>query len=132
MTKTQNLRTTNCTRCHALLTSPKSVARGRGDRCERLHRQEQAATNLTRTFKGAEAARTNALQVIADRAIVPTRHGGQYLAVASDGTSTYLVDTIERSCTCKGHQRVGRCYHLVAADVLELASGRRTSFTLAA
>ncbi len=124
--------TTKCSRCHRILRSEASIKRGIGRHCQRLNRREQAAEVLTRTFKGAESARTKALALLADKAIVPTRHEGQYLAVGSDGISTYLVDTVERSCTCKGHARVGRCYHLVAADVLEMASTRRTQLTLAA
>lgn len=50
--------------------------------------------------------------------LIRTRHEGTYLAVSSDGTNTYLVDAVERSCTCKGNQRTGHCYHLVAADML--------------
>jgi hypothetical protein len=133
MTKTQTTatHTATCRRCHATLKSARSVARGIGPVCERNERRERAAAVLTRGFKGAESARTKALALIADRALVPTRHEGQYLAASSDGTQTYLVDTIERSCTCKGHQRVGRCCHLVAADVLEMAT-RRTQLALAA
>lgn len=131
MTKTEAPRIT-CRHCHAILRSTRSIARGIGPVCERNERRERAATVLTRTFKGAEAARTKALALLADKALIPTRHAGQYLAASSDGTQTYLVDTVERSCTCKGHQRVGRCYHLVAADTLELASVRRRSLTLAA
>lgn len=124
--------TPQCTRCHRPLRSAKSIARGYGEHCGRLNRREQAATVLTRAFKDAESARRKALALLADKALIPTRHQGQYLAASSDGTQTYLVDTVERSCTCKGHQRVGRCYHLVAADTLELASVRRRSLTLAA
>lgn len=131
MTKTEAPRIT-CRRCHSILRSDKSIAKGIGRTCERNERRERAATVLTRTFKGAEAARTKALNLLADKALIPTRHAGQYLAASSDGTQTYLVDTVERSCTCRGHQRVGRCYHLVAADTLELASARRNQLTLAA
>lgn len=132
MAKTTNPQTANCSRCHALLTDPRRVAKGIGRRCEQLDRQERAAFALTRDFKGAESARVKALELIADRAIVPTRHDGQFLAVSSDGTNTYVVDTLERSCTCKGHQRVGRCFHMVAADVLEITTDRRRAYALAA
>jgi hypothetical protein len=131
MTKTTEAPTAKCSRCHRTLTSQASIKRGKGAHCARLDRRERAAAVLTRTFKGAESARIKALALLADRALVPTRHDGQYLAASSDGAQTYLVDTIERSCTCRGHQRVGRCYHLVAADVLEMAT-RRTQLALAA
>jgi hypothetical protein len=132
MTKTAHTKTATCTRCHATLTSAKSVAARIGRTCARLNRQEAAASVFTRTFKNADAARAKALQLLTDNALVPTRHAGQYLATSSDGTAAYLVDTIERSCTCKGHQRVGRCYHLVAADVAEVTTARRTTYALAA
>lgn len=124
--------TATCTRCHATLRSAASIKRGMGAHCAKMHRREQAAQRLTRTFKGAQAAADKALALLADKALIPTRHQGQYLAASSDGTQTYLVDTIERSCTCKGHARVGRCYHLVAADTLELATTRRRGLALAA
>jgi hypothetical protein len=123
---------TRCTECRRPLTSAASIARGMGRTCARTARRRAAAFVLTRQFKGAEAARTKALQLIADGALVRTRHEGQYLAVASDGLGTYLVDAVERSCTCKGHARQGRCYHLVAADVVEITTTRRSAYALAA
>lgn len=130
----QHTTTATCKRCRATLRSPKSVARGRGDRCHRLWLQEQAAKRLVTAagFKDPEAARTKALQLIADKGLVPTRHTGQYLAVNSKGDGAYLVDTTERTCTCKGHTRVGRCYHLLAADTVEITTARRTAYALAA
>jgi uncharacterized Zn finger protein len=38
--------------------------------------------------------------------------------VSSDGSNTYLIDTLEGSCTCKGFAHAGRCYHQVAAAML--------------
>lgn len=124
--------TTRCTECHRPLRSATSIARGRGRTCDRKTRQAAAATNLTREFKNPEAAKAKALQLLADNALIPTRHAGQYLATSTDGTTAYLVDTTERTCTCKGHTHVGRCYHLVAADTRELCSGGRRGFVLAA
>ncbi len=40
---------------------------------------------------------------------------GRYRAVSGDGTVTYLVDAVARSCTCKAGERGVRCYHLAAA-----------------
>lgn len=115
--------TAKCERCHRVLRSAKSIAAGKGRTCARLARIEAAANVVDLTaFKDTAAARTKAMQLIADRAIVATRHAGQYLAVASQGDNTYLVDTIERSCTCKAGQRLGRCSHLVAGDILDTAA----------
>jgi hypothetical protein len=124
----------HCKRCRAALHAPRSIARGRGDRCYRKYLAEQAARRLATAagFKDATAAQTKALQLLDDHALVPTRHAGQYLATASRGDAAYLVDTIERTCTCRGHHRTGRCYHLLAADVAEHLAARRRAYALAA
>lgn len=124
--------TTKCQRCGRPLRSEASIARGRGRHCERMARREAAVAILVRPFKGAQAAADKALALLAEGALVPTRFEGQYLAVASDGVGTYLVDTGDRSCTCKGHARTGRCYHLVAADAAEISTARRSAYALAA
>lgn len=126
--KANGATTGNCRRCHALLTNPLRVARGYGDRCWTLKRREDAEREALATattavdlsaFKDATSVLGKAEQLIDDGAIVRTRHEGQYLANGSDGVSTYLVDTVERSCTCKAGQRLGRCNHLVAAHILD-------------
>lgn len=129
MTTTQ---TTKCSECHRPLRAAKSIARGRGPVCDLKARRKAAAAILARPFKNAEAAADKALALLADRALVPTRHTGQYLAASTDGTQTYLVDTIEASCTCKGFGRVGRCYHHLAAQVAEVTTTRRAAYALAA
>ena len=125
-------KTTKCSECHRTLTAKASIARGRGPVCDLKARRRAAAERLARPFKNTDAAVTKALNLLADRALVPTRHTGQYLAVASDGTTSYLVDTIERSCTCKGFGRVGRCYHQLAAEVAEITTTHRAAYVLAA
>lgn len=125
---TTTTKTANCSRCHALLTDPRRVAKRIGRRCEQLDRREaaerEALDTATRSvdlaaFKDAARVLDKAEQLIEDGAIVRTRFEGQYLANGSDGVSTYLVDTAERSCTCKAGQHLGRCNHLVAADILD-------------
>lgn len=71
-------------------------------------------------FKDAAAARNKAVQILIDRSLVATRFPGQYLAVSSEGIGAYLVDVIERSCICKAGHRLGRCSHVVAADINEI------------
>jgi hypothetical protein len=61
---------------------------------------------------------TKAFELIETQAIVTGSRSGIFLIVSSDGTNTYMVDTDERSCTCKGYLNFGRCYHLVAAEML--------------
>jgi hypothetical protein len=105
--------TATCTRCKATLRAPRSVARGTGDRCARLNRQDQAA----KTAGYKPAAIDKARQLIADRGIVPIRGRRVFQVVASNGTGRYL--TAEQGCTCPAGIR-GRavCYHRVAAALL--------------
>lgn len=117
--------TTKCTECHRPLTAKASIARGRGKVCDLKARRRAAAERLARPFKDAERAATKALRHLADKAIIPTRHDGQYLAVATEGDTAYLVDTTARTCTCKAGQRYGRCTHLLAADIAETTTARR-------
>lgn len=70
-------------------------------------------------FRDADAAEARALELIETGALVPTGRRSLYLAVSSDATDRYLVDTREGSCTCKGHVHAGHCYHLVAAVMVE-------------
>lgn len=84
----------------------------------RTLRAEHAVIDLT-AFRDAKTARTKAIELIEQDGIIPGSRPGLYLAVASDGANTYMIDTWEPSCTCKGFIHVGRCYHLVAAALLE-------------
>ncbi len=112
---------TKCLRCGRVLTSARSIADGRGRTCKAKVRAAAKVADVT-AFKDGKAALSKAEQLIEDAAIVPTRHVGQFIATSSDGLTVYLVDTLERSCTCKGHTRCGHCYHLVAADALMTAA----------
>jgi hypothetical protein len=116
--------TTHCLRCGRALKAAKSIEDGMGRTCKAKVRAAAQTVDLS-AFKDAKAAAAKAEQLIEDGAIVPTQHAGQYVATSTDGTTVYLVDAIERSCTCKGHQRVGRCYHLVAAEILHSAAPAR-------
>jgi hypothetical protein len=59
-----------------------------------------------------------AMELIETQAIVAGSRDGIWFIVSSGGTNTYVVDTDERSCTCKGYLHFERCYHLVAAEML--------------
>lgn len=59
-----------------------------------------------------------ALELIQLRAVIAGSRPGMFMVISSDGTNTYMIDTDERSCTCKGFLNYGRCYHLVAAEML--------------
>lgn len=146
MTKTAKPQTATCKRCKATLRSARSVARGRGAHCARMARQEAAAAQAryeaavtaaveavdTTAFADPQKVINKAIQLILDGAIVPTRFPGVYLANGSDGVSTYLVDAIETSCTCKAGARLGRCNHLIAAAALDLLTAPAPVLALAA
>ncbi|MFB4300656.1 hypothetical protein [Actinomadura sp. NTSP31] len=128
MAKQTATKTANCRKCRALLTNARSVAREHGDRCWREKQREDAERQALATataavdlsaFKDAASVLDKAEQLIIDGAIIPLRNEGAYLANGSDGVSTYYVDTVEQSCTCKAGQRLGRCNHLVAANILD-------------
>lgn len=70
-------------------------------------------------FRDAKTARTKALELIEQGGIIPGSRPGLFLAVASDGGNTYMVDTWEPSCTCKGFIYHSRCHHFVAAALLD-------------
>lgn len=114
MSETQT--TVKC-HCGRKLTDPRSIARGMGPVCARKARKAAEVIDLS-AFRDAKSARTKAVELVEQAAIVPASRTGLFLAVSSDGTNTYLIDATEGSCTCTGHARTGRCYHLVAAAIL--------------
>jgi hypothetical protein len=83
----------------------------------RTLRAEHAVIDLS-AFRDAKGARGKAIELIEQDGIVPASRPGLYLAVSSDGANTYLIDTAEGSCSCKGFAHTGRCYHQVAAALL--------------
>ncbi|MFB4312906.1 hypothetical protein [Actinomadura sp. 21ATH] len=125
MAKTMTPKTANC--------------RGWGDRCWRNKLRQEAARAAAITaavaqvdvtaFKDPAPVIAKAEQLLLDDALIATRVPGQYLANGSDGVSTYLTDTVERSCTCKAGARHGRCNHLVAGHAKNLLD--QVEFTLA-
>lgn len=80
-------------------------------------------------FRDARAARDKATELVEQAAIVPASRAGLFLAVSSDGANTYLIDTVEGSCSCRGFAHQNRCYHLVAAL---LTAQSTTAFAAAA
>lgn len=111
--------TANCHRCGRRLTSAASVARGYGRTCRAKVREAANVVDLTeyKAFQVAKAA-----ELIEQGGIVPTGRRDLYLAVSSDGTARYMVDAVERSCSCPAGDKGRRCYHLLAADILTAAA----------
>src|SRR5689334_6857955 len=103
--------TTECRRCHRILTDPRRVAEGIGRTCAKRERQDAAVV-------GYKAHRIeNARQLIEDAAIIPLR-GKVFVTVSTDGTETYL--TTAETCTCpaglKG--KACPCYHTAGVAIL--------------
>lgn len=119
----------HCIRCGRKLTDPTSIAAGMGRIC-RSHTRKTAAVIDLGAFRDAKAAKNNAVELIEQAAIVPAGRPGLYLSPSSDGSNTYLIDTLEGSCTCKGHVYSGHCKHAVAAAILE--GSNTTRFAAAA
>lgn len=69
-------------------------------------------------FTDATAARVKAEELVELGALIPF-DGWRYLAVSSSGRDGYVVDTLAGSCTCSGYTYGGKCYHGVAAVILE-------------
>lgn len=82
-----------------------------------LLRAERNVVDLT-AFRDAKGAKSKAVDLIEQGGIIPASRAGLFLAVSSDGSNTYLVDTLEGSCSCKGFAHQGRCFHGVAAALL--------------
>lgn len=101
--------TTRCKRCHRVLTDPKSVARGYGPVCG----AKVAAEVARATSDVPEWQMTKALTLIASGAISrpATGSGGFYAAKG------YRTDA--RLCTCQAGRYGRRCYHSVAATILD-------------
>lgn len=69
-------------------------------------------------FTDTKAAQAKALELVELNALVSLDRY-RYLAVGSNGTDGYVVNTLIGSCTCKGYTYTGHCYHMVAAVALE-------------
>lgn len=81
--------------------------------------QAYVVGKLLAAFRNADSAEAKALELIDQEALIAGPRDGIYFAKSSDGSDTYFVDTIERSCTCQGHANLGHCYHRVAAAMVE-------------
>lgn len=120
MTKT-TIKTAHCHRCGRTLTAADSIARGYGRTCRAKVREAAKVVDLTE-YKAFQSAKAE--ELIEQGGIVPTGRTALYLAVSSDGTSRYMVDATEHSCSCPAGGKGRRCYHLLAADILTAAAPR--------
>lgn len=101
-----------CTRCHRVLTDPKSIERGRGPVCERKYRAAiEEATKLT-----SPSIVGQALALVANGAVVKNGTDSFY-TVTTEG-DTYRTD--RTLCTCLAGQNGRPCKHLMAVVLLEV------------
>lgn len=87
----------------------------------RIALSRRTAAKQLAAFRDTAAAQAKADELIESGALIQIDNPYTFLAVASAGGSGYVVDTIEGSCTCKGHVYTGHCYHLLAAVTLQTA-----------
>jgi hypothetical protein len=113
---------TRCLRCGRALTAAGSVRAGFGRTCRARIAEGARAADLT-GFHGWQAEK--AREAIEQQAIVPSSRRGLYAAVSGDGTTVYLVDALERSCTCRAAMSGRPCYHLAGALILLAAAPAR-------
>jgi hypothetical protein len=104
--------------CGRVLKSAKSIALGYGPVCAAKIRAA-AIEEARRDFTPEQAAKAD--ELIRDGGIV-AQAAGLFEAVSSKGTDTYATDG--HSCTCPAGAKDRRCYHLLAARVLTIASRR--------
>ena len=109
----------HCLRCGRRLTAAASIGAGYGRVCRSRIAQAAQVADLS-AFHAWQAKK--AREAIEMRAVVPSSRTGLYVAVSGDGTTVYLVDVLEGSCTCKAAANGRRCYHLAAALILVAAA----------
>jgi hypothetical protein len=109
----------NCQDCGRRIWAPASVAVRRGSGC-RAKVRKAAKTVDAKPEQIAKAA-----ELIDDGGIVPTSRPGVYAATSSDGTTIYVVNLPDQTCTCPAGQHGRYCYHLAAATILHIARTSR-------
>lgn len=108
---TEPAATGTCTRCHRVLTDPKSIERGRGPVCERKYRAAvEEAAKLT-----SETQVEKALALLAAGGLAKNGSDGFYTVTSASGT--YRTD--RTLCTCQAGQNGRTCYHLIAVCLVE-------------
>lgn len=107
---------------YGAITATKVSGRWNIDEASLTHRIALSRRTLAQqlaAFRDTAAAQAKAAELIESGALIQMRDAYTFLAVASTGGSGYVVDTVEGSCTCKGHVYTGHCYHLLAAVTLQ-------------
>jgi hypothetical protein len=117
MTATANTKTTEtrCLRCGRRLTKggvygPKCAAKIRA----------AAIAEIKADFSTDQQAKAD--ELVRDGGLVPTNREGVFRSVSSKGDAVYL--THSQACNCYAGLKGRRCYHLLAARILGIASRR--------
>jgi hypothetical protein len=114
----------HCLRRGRKLTASSSVSAGYGPTCRARVRKAVATIELPGTKDEQHA---KAIELIEAGGIVPSSRPGVFFAVSSDGSTVYVADLGEGTCTCKAGQKGRACYHLPAARLIAAASVRRAA-----
>jgi uncharacterized Zn finger protein len=108
-----------CQDCGRTLRAARSIAARRGPTC----RAKIRAAARTADVNAGQLAK--AVELIDDGGIVPVSRPGVYAATSSDGTTIYVVNLTDATCTCPAGQHGRYCYHMVAATILHTARTSR-------
>ena len=130
-TETPASHTARCLRpgCGRKLRAASSIAAGYGRVCARKIRAA-AIAEAKADFTAKQVAKAD--ELIRDGGIIQ-QAPGLYVVVSGDGDRTYATDG--HSCTCDAGAHDVRCYHLLGARILDIASRKppvRHSMTKAA
>jgi hypothetical protein len=110
-----------CQDCGRRIWAAASVAAKRGSGCRAKIRR--AARAAQADVKPGQLAK--AVELIDDGGIVPVSRPGIYAATSSDGTTIYVTNLNDGTCTCPAGQHGRYCYHLAAASILHTARTSR-------
>lgn len=112
MAGTNTAQTTRCIECGRTLTSPASIARGRGKGCAaKVRRAVATATTDGFTTNQVDAAN----ELIEDAGIVLLR-GRIYMTVSTNGQRVHRTTTTR--CTCQAGIKEKACYHQLAVRLV--------------
>ena len=88
-----------CKRCKRTLRAAASVSAGIGPVCK----LREARENTLKAAGLTSAQQTEALQLLADHAVIPHSRKGVFLVVSTDGERTYLATSNHCTCPCGLH-----------------------------
>src|SRR3954469_14752295 len=83
-------------------------------------------------YKDQAKARDNVYNLLADGALIPLIENVYLVVSKTDENKTYIVNTADQTCDCKGHANWGRCAHRTAANAIEASKGSRLALALVA